>query len=100
MRSLIELLAGTAHPSCTDAPLIVPWIMKLVTGTTLESRVALREYIDTSVRFLEFLQTGEKDGLLASKVTSPSGPLGEAEKRGKRKGQYGAEWEIHVVPKI
>lgn len=89
--------AGTAHPSCTDAPLIVPWIMKLVTGTTLDSRIALREYIDTSVRFLEYLQTGEKTGVLKSPVTSAAGPLGDAEKRQKVKGAYGADWEVHVV---
>lgn len=73
--------------------------MKLVTGTTLESRVALREYIDASVHFLEFLKTGEKKGILASDVTSSAGPLGDADKRGKAKGESGAEWEVHVVPK-
>jgi platelet-activating factor acetylhydrolase len=73
--------------------------MKLVTGTTLESRVALREYIDASVHLLEFLKTGEKQGILASDVTSAAGPLGDANKREKSKGQFGADWEIHVVPK-
>ena len=73
--------------------------MKLVTGTTLDSKIALREYIDTSVRFLEYLQTGEKKGVLASEVTSKAGPLGDAEKREKVKGQYGADWEVHVVPR-
>jgi platelet-activating factor acetylhydrolase len=71
----------------------------MVTGTTLDSRIALREYIDTSVRFLEYLQTGERKGVLASEVTSKAGPLGDAEKRNKVKGQYGAEWEVHVVPR-
>lgn len=72
--------------------------MKMVTGTTLDSRVALREYIDASVRFLEYLQTGEKNGVLASDITSKAGPLGDSEKRKKVKGQYGADWEVHVVP--
>jgi platelet-activating factor acetylhydrolase len=72
--------------------------MKMVTGTTLDPRIALREYIDTSVRFLEYLQTGDKKGVLASDVTSKAGPLGDSDKRKKVKGQYGAEWEIHVVP--
>jgi len=71
----------------------------MVTGTTLDSKPALREYIDTSVRFLEYLQTGEKKGVLASEVTSKAGPLGDAEKREKVKGQYGADWEVHVVPR-
>ncbi|KAF2868293.1 PAF-acetylhydrolase family member [Massariosphaeria phaeospora] len=91
-------LTGTAHPSCTDAPLIVPWIMKLVTGTTLNPRVALKEYIDVSVEFLEFLRNGDKKGVIKSDVTSPTGPLGDAEKRGKVKGKAGADWEVHVVP--
>lgn len=73
--------------------------MKLVTGTTLESKVALREYIDASVHFLEFLKMDEKKGILASDVTSSAGPLGDADKRGKVKGQFGADWEVHVVPR-
>jgi platelet-activating factor acetylhydrolase len=72
--------------------------MKLVTGTTLESRVALREYIDVSIHFLKFLKTGEKKDILASDVTSSAGPLGDADKRGKVKGQFDADWEVHVVP--
>lgn len=91
-------LTGSAHPSCTDAPLIVPWIMRMVTGTTLDARVALREYIGVSVDFLEFLNTGVTKGVLKSEVTSPEGPLGEAEERGKIKGKEGADWEVHVVP--
>ncbi|KAF1972212.1 hypothetical protein BU23DRAFT_535144 [Bimuria novae-zelandiae CBS 107.79] len=91
-------LTGSAHPSCTDAPLIVPWIMKLATNTKLDSRVALREYISASVDFLEYLRNGEKKEVLTREVTSPAGPLGDAEKRGKSKGKYGADWEVHVVP--
>lgn len=72
--------------------------MKLVTGTTLNSQVALREYIDASVRFLEYLQSNEKKGVLANEVTSVAGPLGDSEKRHKIKGPAGADWEIHVVP--
>lgn len=73
--------------------------MRLVTGTTLESRVALSEYIDASVHFLNYLQTGEKKGILAGDVTSAAGPLGAADKREKVKGPFGADWEVHVVPK-
>ncbi|KAF2112214.1 platelet-activating factor acetylhydrolase, isoform II-domain-containing protein [Lophiotrema nucula] len=92
-------LTGSAHPSCTDAPLIVPWVMRMVTGTTLDAKVALREYIDVSVDFLNHLRTGEARGaILKSEVTSPNGPLGDAQDRGKLKGNHGADWEIHVVP--
>jgi platelet-activating factor acetylhydrolase len=73
--------------------------MKLVTGTTLAPRVALKEYIDVSVDFLEFLRNGEKKGMLKADVTSPDGPLGDAEKRKMVKGEDGADWEVHVVPK-
>ncbi|KAF2680200.1 hypothetical protein K458DRAFT_312410 [Lentithecium fluviatile CBS 122367] len=91
-------LGGSAHPSCTDAPLIVPWIMKLATGTTLNGRIALREYIGASVDFLGYLRHGEKKGLLKSEISSPAGPLGDAGKREKIKGSAGADWEVHVVP--
>ncbi|CAG5183573.1 uncharacterized protein ALTATR162_LOCUS10648 [Alternaria atra] len=92
-------LMGTAHPSCTDAPLIVPWIMKLVTGTTLNSKDALHEYIDTSVAFLEYLRTGEKKGVLESGVTNDEGPFHRVTPRETVKGPHGANWEVHVVPK-
>lgn len=59
----------------------------------------MREYIDASVHFLEFLRTSEEKGILASDVTSSAGPLGDADRRGKAKGAFGAEWEVHVVPK-
>jgi platelet-activating factor acetylhydrolase len=36
--------------------------------------------------------------VLASEVTSKNGPLGDAGKREKVRGQYGADWEVHVVP--
>ncbi|EMD92555.1 hypothetical protein COCC4DRAFT_162856 [Bipolaris maydis ATCC 48331] len=91
-------LKGTAHPSCTDAPLIVPLIMKLVTGTTLDSRTALHEYIDTSVAFLEYLRTGKKAGVLDSAVTNAKGPFLEGATRETVKGPHGAQWEVHVVP--
>jgi platelet-activating factor acetylhydrolase len=73
--------------------------MKMVTGTTLDPRIALREYIDTSVKFLEYLQSEEKKGVLASEATSKDGPLGDAADRAKVRGQYGADWEVHVVPR-
>ncbi|KAF2181699.1 hypothetical protein K469DRAFT_713302 [Zopfia rhizophila CBS 207.26] len=91
-------LTGSAHPSCTDAPLIVPWIMKLVTGTTLDPRVALKEYADVSVEFLEYLRDGKRRRVLKSEVTSPDGSLGDREKRKKVRGKEGAEWEVHVAP--
>jgi platelet-activating factor acetylhydrolase len=97
-RGWFVTLTGTAHPSCTDAPLIVPWIMRMVTGTTLDPRVALREYIDVSVEFLDSLRGGARAGVLLSEVTSPNGPVGEQEKRRYRKGKGGADWEVHVVP--
>ncbi|EUC43163.1 hypothetical protein COCMIDRAFT_28363 [Bipolaris oryzae ATCC 44560] len=91
-------LSGTAHPSCTDAPLIVPLIMKLVSGTTLDSRTALHEYIDASVAFLEYLRTGKKEGVLGSAVTNAKGPFLEGATRETVKGPHGAKWEVHVVP--
>jgi platelet-activating factor acetylhydrolase len=36
--------------------------------------------------------------MLESKVTSAAGPLGDVEKRHKAKGQFGADWEVHIVP--
>ncbi|KAF2747701.1 hypothetical protein M011DRAFT_467314 [Sporormia fimetaria CBS 119925] len=91
-------IPGTAHPSVTDAPLIVPWIMKMVTGTTLDAKTALEEYVDVSVRFLEYLRSGRKEGVLASEVTSEKGPLGKEGERGVVDGEAGGKWEVHVVP--
>lgn len=75
--------------------------MRLATKTTLNGRTALREYISASVEFLEYLRNGEVvDGVLQSDVTSSAGPLGDADKRAKTIGKYGADWEIHAVPEI
>ncbi|KAF2647181.1 alpha/beta-hydrolase [Lophiostoma macrostomum CBS 122681] len=93
-------LRGTAHPSVTDAPLIVPWIMRLVTGTTLNAEVALREYIDVSVDFLQVLQRVRNAGPLTRPVSSPEGPLGEVQDRGTVEGSSGGEWEVHVVSEV
>lgn len=72
--------------------------MKLATHTTLDGRDALREYISASVDFLEYLRNGKTNGMLQSEVTSRFGPFGEVEKRGKAKGEHGADWEVHVIP--
>ncbi|KAF2474133.1 uncharacterized protein BDR25DRAFT_323182 [Lindgomyces ingoldianus] len=91
-------LAGSAHPSCTDVPLIIPWIMKIATWTSLNAKVALAEYVDVSVEFLNYLKNGEKKGVLKSRILSPAGPLGDSKMRKKIRGTEGAAWEIHVVP--
>jgi platelet-activating factor acetylhydrolase len=72
--------------------------MRLVLGTTLEPLLALKEYVDVSVEFLNFLRDGEVKGVLKSKVSSPDGPTGKAEDRGTVEGRQGGKWEVHVVP--
>ncbi|KAF2199288.1 hypothetical protein GQ43DRAFT_433539, partial [Delitschia confertaspora ATCC 74209] len=97
-------LLGTAHPSITDAPLIVPAITKLALGTTLDPLVALKEYVDVTVRFLNFVRNGERKGMLKAEVTSPNGPFGEGGMEGIRAkaaaGREGGKWGVHVVPKV
>ncbi|KAF2012790.1 hypothetical protein BU24DRAFT_395948 [Aaosphaeria arxii CBS 175.79] len=96
-------LRGTAHPSVTDAPLIVPWVMRLVTGTREDARTALAEYVDVSVAFLRRVGQGRWEGgggedVLGEEAGSPEGPLGKGEDRGTVRGRRGGVWEVHVAP--
>ncbi|KAF1985253.1 PAF-acetylhydrolase family member [Aulographum hederae CBS 113979] len=95
-------LSGTAHPSCTDAPLIHRTILKLATGTTLNERVALKQYVDASVAFLQFVGDGVRRGVLKEEVNNPNGPLGKdrGEKDGKEVVPYEMweGWQVHVAP--
>jgi len=90
-------LLHTAHPSITDAPILQPLIFRLVTGTSLNERLALDAYVRVSYDFLQFVRDGKKRGVLGSEVTSKDGPLGkEADRAADETGM----WEVHVAPEV
>ncbi len=85
-------LLGTAHPSCTDAPLIEPLILKWATGTRINPIRGMMEYVQVSADFMDEIMDGKRRGFMAN---GPSHP--------KRPGEGGDErrtepWLVHVAP--
>ncbi|KAF4980319.1 hypothetical protein FZEAL_3636 [Fusarium zealandicum] len=91
---------GTAHPSVTDAPLLQPLILNFATGATADVRKALGEYVKVTIDFLDFLKTGDKNGILAEEVTHEQYGEWVSDERKKSFPKELAEyWEVHVCPK-
>jgi len=88
-------LLHTAHPSITDAPILQPLIFRLVTGTSMNERLALDAYVRASHDFLRFVADGQRRGVLGASVTSARGPLGGDGERGQDPSGL---WEVHVAP--
>ncbi|KFH45677.1 Platelet-activating factor acetylhydrolase 2, cytoplasmic-like protein [Hapsidospora chrysogenum ATCC 11550] len=92
---------GTAHPSVTDAPLIEPLLLCWTTGAGMDVKRALREYVDASQDFLNYVATGEVTGLLVEEVTHEEYGVWVSEEREADFPRAMAKhWEIHVRPDI
>lgn len=90
---------GTAHPSVTDAPLLQPLLMRLVTGTTAPPLEALAEYVKVSIDFLKFLDLGKAQGVLHEAVTHEKYNRWVTDERKKEFPEDRAKhWEVHVSP--
>jgi platelet-activating factor acetylhydrolase len=90
---------GTAHPSVTDAPLLQPLLLRLVTGTTTPSLEALGEYVKVSIDFLKFLDLGKAQGVLHEAVTHNNYHKWVTDERKKEFPEDRAKhWEVHVSP--
>ncbi|KAH6885264.1 platelet-activating factor acetylhydrolase, isoform II-domain-containing protein [Thelonectria olida] len=90
---------GTAHPSVTDAPLLQPLLLRLVTGTTMPALEALGEYVKVSIDFLKFLDLGKAQGVLHEAVTHNNYHKWVTDERKKEFPEDRAKhWEVHVSP--
>ena len=90
---------GTTHPSVTDAPLIEPLLLSMTTGSTIDVKEGVEQYVMASHEFLRYQHTGERTGLLAQNVSHPEykdNHGGRGENLLDKK--YARFWEVHVAP--
>lgn len=91
---------GTSHPSVTDAPLIEPFLLSWTTGSTIEVRDGVMQYVKVSQEFMRFLEDGHRTGVLAEDITHPN--YDEETTPSKRKKSMSRDiaqhWQIHVSP--
>ncbi|RDW57219.1 PAF-acetylhydrolase family member [Coleophoma crateriformis] len=92
----------TSHPSVTDAPLIEPLLLRWTTGATINAKEGLREYVQVSMEFLEFISNSTRKGVLAQPVTHPKYGVDERteEQRKSQPTDISKYWQIHVAPSL
>lgn len=91
---------GTTHPTVTDAPLIEPLLLSWTTGSTIDAREGVLQYVKVSEEFMEYLEDGHRRGILGEDVTHPT--YNEDIRDDKRKEEMAVNiskyWQIHVSP--
>lgn len=87
---------GTSHPSVTDAPLIEPTLLSWTTGSTIDVKEGLHQYVGVSLEFLQYQRTGRATGLLAQPVTNPKYKDGTGDVSLPK--EFRKYWQIHVAP--
>ncbi|KAH0495941.1 hypothetical protein TgHK011_009464 [Trichoderma gracile] len=114
---------GTSHPSVSDAPLLEPLLLSWTTGSSLNTKEAMKEYVRVADDFWHFLRTsrdtntsrsveagpgvldgqiiqrGEMRGVLAEKVTHEQyGEWVSKERKDEFPKAMAKLWEVHVSP--
>lgn len=91
---------GTTHPSVTDAPLIEPLLLSWTTGSTIDAREGVMQYVKVSSEFMRYLEDGHRLGVLAEDVTHPTYDEDTRPKKRKQKMSWKISkyWQIHVSP--
>lgn len=92
---------GTTHPSCTDAPLIEPFLLSWTTGSTINAHEGVLQYVRIATDFLSYLKDGHRRGVMKEPVTHPEydhdirdeGRIKHMEENG-----IGKYWQIHACP--
>ncbi|TKA82724.1 hypothetical protein B0A55_01280 [Friedmanniomyces simplex] len=91
---------GTTHPSVTDAPLIEPLLLMWTTGSTIEVREGIYQYVKATADFMLYLKDGHRRGILSEEVTHPEYDhdiRNDARKESMPK-DIDKYWQIHVAP--
>jgi platelet-activating factor acetylhydrolase len=90
----------TSHASVTDAPLIEPFLLSWATGSTVDARQGVLEYVKVGEEFMRYLEDGHRTGVLAEDVTHVN--YHEEVKHGRKQKKTSKEiqkyWMIHVAP--
>lgn len=87
---------GTTHPSVTDAPLIEPFILSWTTGSTIDAREGVLQYVKITRQFLHYLENGHRQSILQEDITHPE----YDETAGIRpyNPKVAKYWQIHMAP--
>lgn len=91
---------GTTHPSVTDAPLIEPTLLSWTTGSTIDAREGVLQYVKVGEEFMQYLEDGRRIGVLAEDITHPSydRDTRSEERRNSMSRVISKYWQIHVSP--
>jgi platelet-activating factor acetylhydrolase len=85
---------STSHPSVTDAPLIEPFLLAWTTGSTIDAREGVLQYVKITDQFMAYLDNGHRRSILKEEVTHPEYDESSREFNGK----IAKYWQIHVAP--
>ena len=105
-------LNHSAHPNCTDAPLIEPLLLRLATGAKINAAEGVRAYVDASEAFVRYAIGGEgwHEGILGAeelqveqkKETKLDGAGDDnlMKKTTSKMSNVGGNdtWKVHVAP--
>ncbi|KAF7185220.1 Platelet-activating factor acetylhydrolase 2, cytoplasmic [Pseudocercospora fuligena] len=86
---------GTTHPSVTDAPLIEPFLLAWTTGSTIDAREGVMQYVKISQQFLHYLDNGHRQSILREDVTHQEYDDPNPRQGNAKVTKY---WQIHMAP--
>ncbi|KAH7316824.1 platelet-activating factor acetylhydrolase, isoform II-domain-containing protein [Stachybotrys elegans] len=90
---------GTSHPSVTDAPLLEPTLLSWTTGSSIDVKEGLKEYVRIAGDFFNHILKGNGTGVLAQGVTHPEyGQWVSEERKAEFPEDLAKYWEVHVSP--
>ena len=94
---------GTSHPSITDAPLLEPLLLSWATGSTMDARDGIMQYVLATRDFVRYQHTGERRGVLglSGKAKEDGGAASREYDPGHNGGMpepWRKYWQIHVAP--
>lgn len=94
---------GTAHPSITDAPLLEPLLLSWATGSSMDARDGIIQYVLATRDFVRYQHTGERRGVLAlsGRASEDGGAASREYDPGHNQGMpkpWRKYWQIHVAP--
>ncbi|KAL1877475.1 hypothetical protein Daus18300_002462 [Diaporthe australafricana] len=94
---------GTSHPSITDAPLLEPLLLSWATGSIMDARDGIMQYVLATRDFIQFQHTGERRGVLAlsGRAKEDGGVASREYDPRHNEGmpeRWRKYWQIHVAP--
>ncbi|KAK7735949.1 hypothetical protein SLS53_007328 [Cytospora paraplurivora] len=92
---------GTSHPSITDAPVLEPLLLSWTTGSTMDARQGIRQYVLLTRDFVRYQHTGELAGLLSLSGPKADDVVSREYDPKHNEGmpeQWRQYWQIHAAP--